>query len=1116
MNEFDYSIVRDPEIFAKNRLPAHSDHLCFSDAAERESGISSFRESLNGIWYFHYARNYGETVPGFFRMDYDARRWEEIRVPGHIQLEGYGRPGYVNTQYPWDGREEIDPGMIPEDFNPVGSYVKYFSVPERMRGKRLYLSFQGVESAFSLWLNGSFVGYSEDSFTPSEFELTPFLLPDRENKLSVQVFQWSAGSWLEDQDFFRFSGIFRDVYLFIEPKLHVRDLSITAEPEEDLESASLKVRLLLNEKKGRIRWGLRFLGEEILGGELCLPLDSAEESFGNGSSFLLSFSGRIEEPHLWSAEKPNLYELKLELFDEEGALSELIFEHVGVRRFELKDGLMCLNGRRIVFFGANRHEFSSDRGRAVREEDVRRDLLLMKRNNINAVRTSHYPNASLLYRLCDELGLYLIAENNMESHGVWLMVQKGQKRAEDAIPGDRMEYLPMMLDRVNSCYQRDKNHASILIWSIGNESYGGEIPKRMTDFFHEKDRTRLVHYEGVAHDRRYPDTTDMESQMYIPVAKIEDFLKEHREKPFLLCEYTHSMGNSNGGMQKYTELSDREMRFQGGFIWDFIDQSLRSKNRYGEEFQAYGGDFLERPTDFDFSGNGILDGNRRPYEKMQEVKFCYQGLSIRIDQRERSFWIKNRFLFTDASEFDCLLILEREGRRIREESLSLSLPPLSERKYALPDLPELSAGEYALTLSFRLREDRPYAKRGYEIAFGQTVFRIEKDSALPPAGGAGWREKSSGEAFAAAADPAFGFGLRSRQPFTGDGEESPGEADFCGSFSFPDNYSAAKSGGLGIGRRGLRLIRGSCNIGIRGEHFDLLFSLLKGGLVSYRYAGRELLERLPRPNFWRAPISNDLGNQMPLRCGIWKLAGLYQTARPLETDPHSPGAEDFLRYPILSETEDFIELKWKHYLPGTLGTPLYLSYRVFPDGRVRVILDYPGNVQLPPMPEFGYLLILNADFKRLRYYGLGPGENYCDRRSGARLGIYEREIAQLREPYLVPQESGNRCAVRWAEITDERGRGLRLSGADFRPCVPADPHMAEPGSMELSASNYTPEQLEEALHAHELPRPQFTVLRANLKQMGVGGDDSWGARTHEEYLLPNDRALQFAFDFKGI
>ena len=472
-------------------------------------------------------------------------------------MEGYDVPIYTNTTYPWEADESIKPGEVPEIFNPVASYVKYFTIPENMKNKRVCISFQGVESGFALWLNGHYVGYSEDTFDPSDFELTDYIV-EGENKLAVRVWKWTSSSWCEDQDFYRFSGIFRDVFLYAVPCAHVEDLSVVPTLNDTFDEGTLSVSIKAD-------------GDGIASVKLYELGDLSVEKYDRAKLLLEEFdielrnkeicegSCNVKNPLLWSAEKPNLYEVKIIVKDTHGNETEFISQLAGFRRFEMVDGLMKLNGKRIVFKGVNRHEFSSITGRVPNRDEVIKDIVTMKKNNINAIRTSHYPDDSMLYELCDIYGIYMIAENNLESHGTWEAYNKGYVDLDFVVPKDKPQWREMMLDRANSCYQRDKNHPAILIWSCGNESFGGKTIYEMSQLFRQLDKHRLVHYEGVFSDRSYNDTSDMESQMYTPAAGIEKFLAEHPEKPFICCEYTHAMGNSCGAMHKYTELTDREL-----------------------------------------------------------------------------------------------------------------------------------------------------------------------------------------------------------------------------------------------------------------------------------------------------------------------------------------------------------------------------------------------------------------------------------------------------------------------------------------------------------------------------------------------------------------------------
>lgn len=1020
--KFDYGKIKDPTFFAQNRVKAHSDHHYYKNHRELAEKNESFRQNLNGLWKFQYARNLAEAPDGFEAEDFDCKGWEDIRVPAHIQMEGYDKPQYVNVQYPWDGHEAIEPGEIPTQFNPVASYVKYFTVPENMQGKRLFVSFQGVESGFALWCNGSYVGYSEDTFTPSEFELTSYL-KEGENKLAVQVFKWTSGSWCEDQDFFRFSGIFRDVYLYSIPDTHVSDIRIKTILNDTYDRGNLEI-VLEAIGNGKAELILTRQGEEAARTEVELK---------DGQSTVVELT--IEQPALWSAEQPNLYDLMIQVTDNQEQLQELIPQRVGFRRFAIEDGIMKLNGKRIVFKGVDRHEFSSRRGRVPNHDELLRDIVTMKRNNINAIRTSHYPNDSALYALCDEYGLYLIDECNMETHGMWDMVGRGVWPIEKALPGDRQEWKDLLLDRVNSMYQRDKNHPSIIIWSCGNESFGGSVIYEMSRLFHALDDTRLVHYEGVCNDRRYNDTSDMESRMYPSAAYVKDFLQKDRSKPYLLCEYTHAMGNSCGGMHKYTDLTDEEPLFQGGFIWDYIDQSIYHKDRYGKEVLGYGGDFDDRPCDYNFSGNGIAyGGERMPSPKMQEVKFNYQNISIQI--QDDQFTVINKNLFTNTDVYDCKISLTLDGRQIADTKVDIGVEPLSQQTYQLPRWRYLTpwskeepwmatdAGEYVVTVSFVLKEDTLWAQRGHEVAFGQGIYEIEAPQ------------------------------QRKLQSY-------------------------------------MKVTDGTYNLGIKGEHFEVLFDKGGKGLVSYVYGGREMIKAIPKPNFWRAPTDNDNGNQMPFRYAQWKLASMYQlNGIPGSKEPN----------PVIVQETDKVTVTYTYYLPTTPESSCEVAYTVTGDGTVHTALSYDPPKGIHDMPEFGMLFKFDADYENLTWYGYGPAETYCDRERGGKLGIHHNKVADNIAQYLVPQECGNHTHVRKASVTDNLGRGIEFSGKE----------------LSFSALPYTPHELENAMHSYELPPVYYTVVRVALQQMGVAGDDSWGARTHDEYLIDVTKPLELHFSFRGI
>ncbi len=1019
--------LKNPLFYGENRTAAHSDHKYYVSEAEFAQNIQSLKKTLDGVWKFWYAKNLAEAPEGFYKMDADCLNWEDICVPAHIQLEGYDRPQYVNVQYPWDGHEVIEPGEIPTRFNPTASYVKYFTVPAAFAGKRVFVSFQGVESGFALWCNGNYIGYSEDSFTPSEFELTE-VLKAGENKLAVQVYKWTSGSWCEDQDFFRFSGIFRSVYLYAIPDTHVSDVKIQTNLNADFTTADLVVSLNVTTTKaaGSVRAKLTLSDiSEVAEAEIALV---------NGENPAVHMA--VDAPMLWSAESPNLYELLITLYDADGTIVEIIPQKVGFRHFALDNGIMKLNGQRIVFKGVNRHEFSGRFGRVPNYEEMLQDIITMKQHNINAIRTSHYPNDSKLYELCDVYGLYLIDECNMETHGAWDQVLRGKKPIETALPGDRKEWEQLLLDRVCSMYQRDKNHPSILIWSCGNESFGGSVIHAMSQKFRELDDTRLVHYEGVFNDRRVNTISDMESQMYSSVASIKEFLKKDRSKPFILCEYTHAMGNSCGAMHKYTDLTDEEPLFQGGFIWDYIDQSLYHKDRYGKEVLGYGGDFDDRPCDYNFSGNGIVyGGSRKPSPKMQEVKFNYQNIQVRVEGD--SFEVINKNLFINTSSYQCIVTLALEGEELAKATVVTDVAPLSSKVYQLPVFGYMTpwsceepwkavrGGEYVVTVSFVLPDDTIWAERGHEVAFGQGVYTVE--------------------------GVCDGSDISEQQILE------------------PQMFEIAD---------------GAYNIGVRGMHFEALFDKGGKGLVSYVYAGRELIKAIPKPNFWRAPTDNDCGNQMPFRYAQWKTASLYQQTKE----------------PVITKNDTDVTIQYCYVLPTTPASECFVTYKVTGDGNINTTLEYQAPDGVTDIPEFGMLFKFDADLENVTWYGLGPAETYCDREKGGKLGIYHKKVTENVAAYLVPQECGNHTGVRKVSITDNKGRGVCFAGKD----------------LSVNVLPYTPHELESAMHVYELPPVYYTVARIALKQMGVSGDDSWGSRTHSEYLLDATHKLTLSFDFKGI
>ncbi len=725
--EFSKEWLSDPGIFAVNRLAAGASLRIFDALGQ------ALEHSLDGTWKFFWAACWEDAPQNPSARETGLGAWEEIAVPGPIQLQGGGRwglPQYVNTQYPWDGHEALAPGQVPRH-NPVGTYVRDFLIPDGWTGPVL-VRFDGAETALAVWCNGHFVGYSEDSFTPACFDLSPYLDRTGPNRLAAQVFRFSSASWLEDQDFWRFSGLFRGVSLLTKAATHLEDVFVHPELSSDFSRGVLKVDLKLSGRlEGRV--------------QLDTGLACIEEPIRSDS---VSLCAEFPFPRLWSAEEPNLYACTLRILSAGGSVLEQAPMNAGFRRLCIEDGVLKLNGRRLIFKGVNRHEWNCRRGRSVTLEDMKADILAMKRANINAVRTSHYPNRPEWYDLCDEYGLYVIDEANLETHGTW-QTPTGT-HPENALPGDDERWLPAVLDRAQSMLERDKNHPSILFWSCGNESGGGSVLFTVSEYFCRRDPSRLVHYEGIFHDRRWPATSDVESQMYTSAAQIASWLDRHgREKPFLCCEFAHAMGNSCGAVDKYMDLVQRYPSYQGGFVWDWIDQCLMARAPIGEEYLAYGGDFGDRPTDGAFCGNGLLFADRTPSPKLAEIRALYQDFLIEPGRYEVA--VTNRSVFTDLAAYALRVELHRAGRLVESREVSAAAAPGETAHVPLPFLVPDDHQEYTITASVLLRRDTLWAPAGFSVAEGQCVIprRAPTPMCLLPVSivDGGWNIGVSGASF---------------------------------------------------------------------------------------------------------------------------------------------------------------------------------------------------------------------------------------------------------------------------------------------------------------------------------------------------------------------------------
>lgn len=641
----DIRWLDDPQVFRVNRLDAHSDHKFYENKEDYEKKEQRLKQSLNGIWKFRYSENAMERPADFYQKWFQCRSFDEMKVPQHIELAGYDKIHYINTMYPWEGHiyrrpagtgKEKGKGMFSQaEYNPVGSYIRKFDLQDELRGKRIILSFEGVEQAFYVWVNGEFAGYAEDSFTVSEFDITPYV-KEKDNLLAVEVHKRSTAAFLEDQDFFRFFGIFRDVNLYGIPAVHIEDLWIRPiyHPEDGKAEIELDIRLSQKKKEKNIRGKIKVSLKDNATETKTVLLDETENLDDPAIQTNLPVEGSVNNVlhfryelkktvNAWSNTDPYLYELLIEVQNEKDETVEVVPYPIGFRKIELKDGKMLLNGKRLIINGVNRHEWNARSGRCITEADEKWDIECIRRNHINAVRTCHYPDHISWYYRCDQAGIYLMAETNLETHGSWQKM--GATEPSWNVPGNIECWRACTLDRAVSNFETFKNHTSVLFWSLGNESYAGNVLREMNQYYKEKDPDRLVHYEGVCHNRSYEDViSDMESQMYTSPENVKEYLENNPKKPFLLCEYMHDMGNSLGGMESYIRLLDQYDNYQGGFIWDYMDQALWVKDEVtGREVLRYGGDFDDRPSDYEFSGNGILFADRTEKPAMQEVRHYY-------------------------------------------------------------------------------------------------------------------------------------------------------------------------------------------------------------------------------------------------------------------------------------------------------------------------------------------------------------------------------------------------------------------------------------------------------------------------------------------------------------
>ncbi|NJQ02524.1 glycoside hydrolase family 2 TIM barrel-domain containing protein [Streptomyces zingiberis] len=1019
-------------IFQVNAEPPHATFMPYGDlqqALDADRTTSPYRLPLDGNWRFQHVTRPDDRDTGFHRPEVNDGSWKTIPVPANWQQHGYDFPIYVNIAYPWWGgsgqNEASQPPEVPLRFNPVGQYRRTFDLPSGWQGRRVHIHFEGVKSAFYLWVNGTKVGYREGSFTPAEFDITDHVRPGS-NLVAVEVYRFPDGDWLEDQDMIRMSGIFRPVFLHSLPAVHLRDFTLGTPLRDNYTNADLTVAVAVR-TKGAQQAGTYTVETQLYDADrkavwpepLRTQVDTGSVQAGRDATA----QGRkaVQGPKLWSAEHPNLYTAVLQLRDPSGAVVQIVSARVGFREFAIKDGLMRINGQPVSLRGVNRHEIDPDRGMALTRADMVRDIEVMKRLNVNAVRTSHYPNNPLWYDLADAYGLYVMDEANLETHGI-----------SGNYPASRADWTSACVDRASEMVHRDKNHASVCIWSLGNEAGGGSNFVAMRNWIRSADPTRIIHYEG---DNR-AEVSDLRSRMYESPSRVAERAGESDRRPYVMIEYAHAMGNSVGNLKEYWDTVRAHAILQGGYIWDFVDQALRRPvpSGGGATYFSYGGDWGDKPDVADnFCANGILPADRKPSGKAAEVKQQYQAINVAAgsDAGAGSVRITNEYLFTNVQAFEGTWALIADGAVIGSGELTaaqLDIPPLTSKTVQLPvqrPADPAPGAEHFLRLSFTLRSKAAWADAGFEVAKQQ----LPVDFASPPVKGTPIADVPT--------------------------------------------LTHAETGD---------------RITVTGTDFTLAVSKATGEITAYEAMGMRLIASGPAPNFWRAPTDNDRGNGQPSRNATWRRAGTDRTVTRVTAERLSDRS---------------VRIAVTGTLPTGPASSYTTTYTVYGNGEIKVDNTLrPGAASLPYLPEVGTILTLPGELEQMRYYGRGPEENHWDRNSGSDVGVYSSTVSGQWTGYIRPQENGNKTDVRWVALVNGAGRGLLAYGEPL---------------LEVNASHFTPEDLSTgARHDHQLTPRKEVVLRLSHRQMGVGGNDSWGAHTLDRYKLFADRDYSYSYRLRPL
>ncbi len=1004
---------QDPTVSQVNREAPRASYIPYpSVQSAREGNMwkSPMLISLNGKWKFNLASHPSQRPYWFFKDDYDIRGWAEIQVPANWEQQGYDYPIYVNIPYP----HKHTPPLIEGNHNPVGSYKRNFEIPDYWEGKEVYLHAGGISSNMNLWINGQYVGYSEDSKTPAEFNITRYIRPGF-NSVAIEVFRWCDGSYLEDQDFWRMSGITRDIYLLARNPRHIRDFRVVAGLDERYQDGIFSLTVELeNSTKAVVPLTVE---AHINDGNQKIRSFSQDTEAAQGATFI-NFSDTIPGIYKWSAEIPNLYELLIILRNKTGEIIEVLRQDIGFRTSEIKNGRLLINGQYVYLKGTNLHEHHETNWHVMDEETMLKDIRLMKCHNINTVRTSHYPQPEVWYTLCNKYGLYLIDEANIESHGMGY----GEKSlAKDSV------WKAAHLFRTENMFERDKNQPSVIIWSLGNEAGNGVNFYATYDYLKKKDSTRPIQYERAVLEYN----TDIFCPMYHRINQLAEYAKKNPPRPLILCEYAHAMGNSVGNLQDYWDVIEKYDALQGGIIWDWVDQGLLTKNEAGEVFWAYGGDFGPDTlyTDGNFCCNGLVNPDRGVKPALQEVKKVYQYIKFRpVNLATGAIDILNQYAFTNLSDFEFSWEVTADGEVVSSGNLpGLSAAPGEVVKVKIPFSIDPEPGtEYFLSIRARQRKARGLVDAGYEVAAEQFLLPVY---------------------------------IRPETVDKKNFEELSVEQD-------------------------------DETVTLQGDRFIVVFDKKAGILKSMKKGETEFLVSGPVPDLWRAPTDNDFGNGLDRRSRIWRKAGEDRIMKQFTVTRVSPKS---------------VYVKMIFDLPGENNQPVAAwesAYTVFGSGDI--IVDNHFRMlrnDLPEIVRMGMNLVMPRSFDRISWLGRGPHESYIDRKTSAFVGLYHLKVADMYFPYVRPQENGNRTDVRWAAITDSTGCGLLFKGM---PLLEVTAHHNVMEDFESPVRTVGRIQFGQKVinrHVCDVKPRNLTSVNVDFRQMGVGGDDSWGALTHEQYRL---------------